>query len=333
MLRTLFLALFLALSSTGFADQDTSILIEAQQIAQSGQESMTQSIEFSRQGDMQSAQQLYEETQQKFLHVKALCSSVDPEGFDTAETAMLYATTMEMSQQHDFAARGFERAYRLSSADLEAGLSAAIHWRKVGLLMRAFHLLEEIRETENLDPEFSSRLHTELGRVHHEQGLYSLAAKMYEVSTESGHPTPEATIGSAVLAVRRGELEVAADILDTLRELNVDQGQFLNKSLAESLTTFDDLRIPVNGQHRAYARLLVRSQRNHDAMLAAEHAVMRDDSDFSMFNLLGGLLAQQQHYDRSIRAYETSLALKPDQERTKTVLEQVRALQQESTPQ
>lgn len=326
MSRTFLLALLVVLSASGFADQDTSLLIKAQQIAQSGQEFMTQSIEFSRQGDMQSAQGAYEEAQQKFAEVKVQCRSVDPDGFDTVETAMLFATAMEMSQQYDFAARGFERAYRLSSTDQEVGLSAALNWRRVGMLMRAFDLLEEIRGTNDLQPELSSKLNTELGRVYHEQRLYTLAADRYEASTQSEHPTKDSVIGAAVLAVRRGELEVAADILDSVRELNVEQGQFLNRALPESLTAFDDLRIPVARQHHAYARLLVRVQRNHDAMLAAEHAAMRDDTNVVMFNLLGGLLAQQQHFDRSIRAYERSLTLKPDQERTKSALEHVRTM-------
>ena len=162
---------------------------------------------------------------------------------------------------------------------------------------------------------------SELGRVYHDEGLYRIALKLYAAALKSRNVPIDAVIGDAVLSVRLGRFDRASAGIAGLGVLTSEQGRYLDEELGAALTAADELRVPVGEQHYAYGTLLVRAGRNYEAMLAIEHAVMLDDTQFSMYNLLGGLLMQQGFQERGAAAYRRSLALNPDQERTRGILE------------
>lgn len=308
----------------------TELLTRALAKAHAGQESMDVYAAKAAQGDGAGAQEAHESAQGSFSEVVSLCAALNPEKFESSDDARVYGEAMVLSGNFDLAARGYERAYGLLPEDYATGLLAARNWRRVGGgggNGKAFEILKGLRRKVSSEDSLSGGIDTELGRVYHEKGLFELAMTSYAAAMSSESSTVDTVIGDAVLSVRRGRFDYASSAIAGLGSLTAEQGRFLDMELTVALAAVDELRVPIGDQHYSYGMLLVRVGQNYEAMLAIEHAVMLDDTRYAIYNLLGGLLMQQGLSERGAAAYRRSLALNPDQERTRGILEQIESSQ------
>jgi tetratricopeptide (TPR) repeat protein len=183
-------------------------------------------------------------------------------------------------------------------------------------------------EASPVDPVHLAEAHAEVGRMFYEEGLPVQAQRAYESSIKANPESINATLGKALIDIGEGRVVEGAAVLDSLDDLSNDQARFLETGLTVSLDRIGTRQVLIAEgakPHAAYAQLLIRVSRNFEAMLAIEHALMDDDTQFAWFNLLGGLAMQQGYTDRAVAAYQRSLVINTDQPRTRQLLEQLTA--------
>lgn len=290
--------------------------------ARTGDRAMQDHYELLRLGETDAAQEKLAEARRHFAEVAEWGMSVNPERIPTASDAGQFGETMELAEQYDLAARGFERAYKLEP-QIATAVAAARNLRRIGpaWIDEAVDLLAPLANDAD-----SADVHDELGRIYHESSLLELAQASYSRALEMNPESHWAPIGMALLNIGSGRVVEGNAALTNLGQLDIESGRFLDAMLPRALARIDRRQLTINNTaetHAAYAQLLLRTQRGFDAMLAIEHAIMLDDANYRWFNMLGGLLMQQGLRDRAVQAYRQSLALNSDQSRTRSMLEQL----------
>ena len=249
-----------------------------------------------------------------------------PEKFGAAPDAAQYAEAMELAEQYDLAARGYQRAYNLDPQETYA-IAAARNYRHISpsWFDEAVDLLTPLA-TDSTNP----ILHEELGRIYHASSLLELASESYIRALELDAESQTAKLGLALLDIGNARVAEGNLALTELGPLDIELGRYLDEELPGALARLELRQLafaetPQN--HAAYAQLLIRVGREFDALLAIEHAVMLDDTEYQWFNLMGGLLMQQGLAERAAKSYRQSLALNADQPRTRQIIGQI-----ENTP-
>ena len=292
--------------------------------AHNGQKALDESQALAMAGDREGAQKKYLEAQSIFDEVVLSCQKYNPDKLGLLE-AKDYAFAIETAGEYDLAARAYERCYSLDSSLVYNALFAGRNWRKVGekYYNRALPLLHAVLETPKSTPEFQSQAHTELGHLYHAQGLYTLAGDAYAKALSEDSTNPEALLGNALMQIHQGDVVSASKAINSLGQLSQEQGLYLQQGLPIAITAFESNRIVLpetSEAHYAYSTLLYRVQRISESLMAVEHAVLLDDSDYSMHNRRGGLLMQLGQTARAQAAYTRSLELNPNQPRTQEIL-------------
>ena len=320
-----FMAILLCSLMPNFSIHAQTPLEKAAEKAQAGQAAKNETRALVSKREHEAAQKKYTESQKLFDEVVFLCQSIQPEKIPTPKEAELYGSTMATAGQFDLAAQGYERAFQLDSSSSNLAILAAHNWSKVGgkYVERAIPLLRRVIALEHNEAGLQSVAHSELGLIYQTQGLYTLSGEAYRKALELDSTNTDAILGHVVTKIQQGKLNEANTILSTITDLTQEQGIFLQKGVSQALVVMESnhVKLAETAQiHYAYAMFLYRSQRLYEALLAAEHAVMLDDSIYTIHNLRGGLLMQHGQTKRAKASYTRSLELNPDQPTTRKIL-------------
>ena len=313
---------------------EDSALATAKMKASAGQAAFAESQSLATNGEQEPAQAKYDEAKALMNEAVLLCQAYIPEKLTIVEST-LYAQAMSTAGEYDLAARAYERSFALDPNSIESALSAGRNWGKVGEAyhQRALSLLHTVLTHEPANATLKSAAHTELGHIYFTQKLFVLAGDAYNeantlASAEADTQALEAQLGLALIQIQQGYVAEASKILESITNLTSEQGRFLQEGLTTSLQVMNTNRATIAETaeaHHAYAKLLLRAQRVYESLLAVEHAVLLDDSDYSMHNLRGGLLIQQGQMARATASYTRSLELNPNQPRTREMLTRLQA--------
>lgn len=155
-----------------------------------------------------------------------------------------------------------------------------------------------------------------LALLHHQEGLYEQAGKYYTEVLNRDPLHVRARLGKAVLLVRSGDIAAASALLDEVGA----EGQCFDMEtrimLRKALFVFERRGGWIEdtaSEHAAYARLLYRSGRITDAVLAARRAVESNPADFETWNFLAAMQLQVGNFENAEQAYSRSLDANPDQ--------------------
>ncbi len=159
-------------------------------------------------------------------------------------------------------------------------------------------------------------------------GLPEDAAARYAEALESDPQHARGRIGAMGAALELGDAVRAAAMVDSFTAPTQGESILLDRTLRTSYQKFrrDRVIVPETAESmRSLARLSVRLGFLQEARLAIERAVQLDDADVFAWNLLGSLAHQSGEIARARTAFERSLAIQPDQPRTKQALDELRA--------
>jgi tetratricopeptide (TPR) repeat protein len=157
-------------------------------------------------------------------------------------------------------------------------------------------------------------------------GLPEEAAARYTEALAADAQHARARIGAAGASLELGDVVRAAELADSFAAPTQSQAILLDRTLRASYLDFrrDRVTVPETAESmRALAKISVRLGLLQEARLAIERAVQLDDADVFSWNLLGSLAHQAGDTERARTAFERSLAIQPDQPRTKEALEEL----------
>ena len=291
----------------------------------SAREALTSNDQDAAGEHIAAAQVLFLHARDAYLQARA-DESRDPAILDE------FAVLATRNEDYDLTAKAYRRAAEFSPERADYWLAAGRNFVRVGPGMS-----EEARESllqcievamASGDEAMLAQARSEMGHLHRSLGLYELAREDYEASVGMNAEQPRAHIAMAGLDFRDGNVADAAARVDALGNLDAESTEFLGGMLVLGFSAFRDSRgwFPDTAEnHLAYARLLTRMPRYADALQAVQRAHELNERDIVTLNLLGSLALQTGDSERAMRAFDQSLAIEPNQPRTREALDQIKA--------
>ncbi len=163
-----------------------------------------------------------------------------------------------------------------------------------------------------------------LGTIYWELGYFDLSESFYQKALVLDPEDLTVRISLAALYARRGVVQQAAKLLDSITSMRGDEVQLLRERLSKALADFDANRVwfPDTAQnHFAYGKLMLRLNRFPEALLVIERALDLDPENYVAWNIVASLTARNGDNESAKRAYQRSLAIKPNQPRTQSALD------------
>ncbi|GMW00227.1 MAG: hypothetical protein AMXMBFR84_13650 [Candidatus Hydrogenedentota bacterium] len=188
----------------------------------------------------------------------------------------------------------------------------------------AIQALQRATETVAEDSA-SSTAFASLGLQYFRQNLYDMAVESANKALEFNPNQSAAKMILAGIDLRNGKVVEAAAVFDQQSE-NPQAIAAIQVILPQALEAFDTVRqwFPDTAEnHFAFARLLIRANRMQECAMALERSLQLDPSNYMAWNMAGGVYHQLNQIDRAIAAYRKSLEIKPDQDRTRQVIQQL----------
>lgn len=242
-----------------------------------------------------------------------------------------FAELCERLQDYDLAGEAYERAAESNPAPADLWFKAGKNFVLAGgrYGQDAIEALNQARTMAggNEGPNRAVDILTLLGDQYWNDSLISLAEQRYMDALAIDQKTPGANVGLACIVLVQGDPVGSSDILDRLGSLDPAGARRLDRMLREAFLTFQRKRVPIPDSaaaHRAFAKTAVRLGFLAEARLAVEKSLRMDDSDVFSWNLAGSLAAEAGDRARARAAFERSLALDPDQPRTRESLQQLK---------
>lgn len=249
---------------------------------------------------------------------------------DSNDVALLseYAAALELTEDYDLAVAVLERATKADPNDPALWLELGEKTLLLGAprLADARAALEAAVRLKPDDPALIGAAYTSLAEVYLRFGFYDLAIVYLERTLRIVPENVPNIITLATLYLREGQVKVASDVIEQLGSAVVPHAAMLQERLTLALGDFERGRLwfPDTAEnHLAYAKLLFRVGRVPDSLMAIERSVELEDQDAAAWNVLGSISRQSGNLERAREAFERSLALDPDQPRTREALESI----------
>ncbi|MFA6239675.1 MAG: tetratricopeptide repeat protein [Candidatus Hydrogenedentales bacterium] len=325
-------ALFVAVSSQAVAQPAPDLLGEARQLLQKAAEEEKASGSAQMNGDFEAAK--------KHRDAQGAARRDARERFDRARAGesndidllFEYVQLLQQMEDYDLAESTLTRAVSLQPEN-------ALAWTELGEAQAArgekhsADAIRSLRKAASLDaePETTARAFASLGALYQEIGLYDFSRESLSKALEIKPDHRGAIIALASLDLRNGDVAKASSALDALGTIPELQ-PFLQHTIERGLIDFDASRrwmpdLPEN--HLAYAKLLARVGRMGEAVWPLRRCVKMQQDNFVAWNLLGSVYRGLERPQEAREAFEKSLAINPDQPRTRQVLESMKAGQQQ----
>ena len=235
----------------------------------------------------------------------------------TPEDLAVYAEVLAVLGDFDIAAEALKEAIRQVP-------SAGKHWVALGSMLsrvgpatvdEAFEVLQRASKM-NLEDADAANAFFQLGKLYHQQGLADFAAEQYGKALERVPDHVQATLGSAALRVRRGEVAEASEMIDRLGRAAQPYDAETRIMLRHALTDYSEFGAPFADtyeNHVAYSRLLYRAGRLPDATLAGQRAMVLNPQAFETLNFLATIYFQTGNLEFARQSLEQSLKVNPNQ--------------------
>ena len=275
--------------------------------------------------DMQAAEERRRQIGRLLREARDLYDEADAAEARDPELLSEYARLLERTDDPDLAATVLTRLTALSPNDAEA-------WVRLG------KALSHLGDTHVLDaksafdhalsleatPTVRGQAYAGLGRLYYDLGLFELAEETFIEVLPLAPQDIETIVALAALHLRRGSVIVASDTLDSMGAALAPHGALLQEYLAKALADFDLNRVwfpDAAPFHLAYAKLVYRAGRLPEAMGILERSLDLNDENYVSWNLLGSFRNRAGDTEGARNAFTRSLALNPQQPRTRQSLD------------
>ncbi|MDK1020428.1 MAG: tetratricopeptide repeat protein [Candidatus Hydrogenedentes bacterium] len=245
-----------------------------------------------------------------------------------AELLEEFAACAVRTEDYDLAAKAYRRAATYRPENNEYWLEAGRNFVRVGKGMadEAREALEvcQARALDAGDTGLAAQTSTLLGHLYRKLALYELAREYYESARTSDPDHLGARLGLIGLDFREGRVLEAQMAVDQAGQLAPSDASFLEMMLQFGYAGFHESHawfVDRADDHMAYAKLLTRLSRLSEAILAVQRVVDLDARNVVALNLLGSLARESGDTARARDAFNRSLAVDPDQPRTREAIE------------
>jgi tetratricopeptide (TPR) repeat protein len=238
----------------------------------------------------------------------------------------VFAEAQALAGQADLVVEALERLAALEPDNTDHPYRLALVLAEMGPSYgeQALRVIHQATRLDDLPEPRMARVYDAYGRVAHEAGLFDLAAEAYNEALSLDEDLDWPRLGAALLLIEDGSVHEAAVAIDAFGTIPPDLGIVFSRLLRDALRRLDTggLQLPDHPEyHLAYARLLVRDGRVGDALLPLRRSTKQDGSSIVAWNMLGSLAANMGETALAREAFEQSLAVEPNQPRTRQSLE------------
>jgi tetratricopeptide (TPR) repeat protein len=277
------------------------------------------------------AEQMNQVHAESIALLREACTVLERDGVrttDRAEMAFTYGDLLVRLGDIDLAVIALRNASKLAPEKVNYALAHGTI--AVGLgegfedeATKALHAVIE------MDPESQSAAdaHAQLADVYRRSGLYDLTLESVEAALTISPDHARAQFLKAVCLARLGRFLEANTLMDAVAVSAPSLAGDSHSWLYDAVLDFERRNLWVADtaeEHAAYGKMLIRVNRLPDSMNSLRHAVRLNPGDAVVWNLLGSVYRQANLIDSARDAFERSLAIDPDQERTRQVLEQLK---------
>jgi Flp pilus assembly protein TadD len=240
-----------------------------------------------------------------------------------------YADVLRDLGDHDLAAETLRRATRIEPASHELRVTLGHAYRAMGVVhfpkARAAYrtVVQQAADT----PE-AADAHAGLGRVFWRESLFDIARQHFEKALVINPDHAEARIGLAGTHMHAGRMHEAITLVDTAQTLSKSQSRYLQGTIEEGVRAFNRPGMWMDDtaeNHLGYAKLLIRLQRIRDSLAPLRRSLNLDPKNHVAWNFFASVSMHAGDVDQAREAYQQSLAIKPDQPRTRESLNALNA--------
>ncbi len=299
-------------------------LWEARTMAAQARQQLQAAADAGRTGDAEAYATHQAKANEMFAEARRLFEEAG--GLDIEDTEALadYARVLLAQYDADLAADALRKVTRLAPENAEAWLALGR-----GLLSPLYRRPEEAKSALTRAAALGGGGPVEgaaravLGRYFWDKKLFDLAEEQWTLALEAAPNEALAQAGLAAVLARRGAVGEASERVATLAQAPPDVLAAVGQMLGEALEDFEQSGLwfedTANAQF-AYASLLFRAGKYEESVAPLERTVTLDPKNHVAWNMLGSISMQLGRTERAREAFETSLKLNPDQERTREAL-------------
>lgn len=251
-------------------------------------------------------------------------------GSHSPELLRQYADVQMRLGDYDLCAETLARLTAVLPRDVDARLLLGNALAELGS-KRATEAIGAIQDALAMGPEPAKAAAAQmvLGRIYRGESLFELARGAFEKALALDASNVGARIALAAEKLRMGQVaEACADLDQAGSQASPELAGQIPGLVKDALADFRDMRqtFPDTApNHYAYAKILLRANRVHDALAASERAAVLDGSVFEVWNFIGDVSRITGNVKRAREAYEKSLQLKPGQAATEKSLGELAA--------
>ncbi len=306
------------------APAGSGVVWEARTTAAQARQALQAAADAGRAGDAETYAAQEVKAEELLAEARRLFEDAGGMQLDDVEALADYARVLTAHYDADLAADALRKATRLAPDNAELWLALGR-----GLLSPLYQRPEEAKQAliqaaklgAGGDVEGASR--AALGQYYWNKRLFDFAEEQWVEALDVVPGEFLAQAGLAAVLARRGTVREASERVATLSQAPPDVLASLVQMLGLALDDFAHSGLwfeDTAEAHFAYASLLFRAGKYVDCVAPLERTVTLDPKNHVAWNMLGSISMQLGHLERARDAFETSLQLNPDQERTREAL-------------
>lgn len=307
----------------------SGVLWEARTMAAQARQQLQAAAHAARAGDAEKFGSHEAKAKEMFAEARQLIEQAGGMRLDDAEALVDYAGVLQAQNDADLAAKALRRATRIEPEDPDVWLALGR-----GLLTPLYRRPDEAARALERAAEAGAGGRVEgaaravLGRLYWDKGLFDFAGEEWSRALEVAPEEVSAQAGMAAILARRGNMADASQLVQKIAEASPDALVVVGPLLGEALEDFEQSGLWIDDTaeaHFAYASLLLRAGRYAESVAPLERTVALDPENHIAWNMIGSIHGQLGRADRAREAFERSLHINPDQERTREALKALEA--------
>jgi protein O-GlcNAc transferase len=270
---------------------------------------------------------LQQEAIEKLQQARVLFDEGNADEASDPKIAYAYGEMLVSMQDFDLAAAPLKNAWQRDPDNASYALAYGGVLAKLGEPY-ADEAVDALNAAIEADPEArpAAEAHAQLAELYHGLGLYSLAMAQADQAIAIDENHAGARFMRAVCLARQGKFLEANTELDQVTAISPAVAGDGEGHLYDAVRDFERRKLWVANtaeQHEAYGKLLIRVNRMPDSIDALRHSVRLNPDNVVVWNLLGSAYRAVNRIDDAREAFEKSLELDPNQDRTREVLQEL----------
>lgn len=305
----------------------SGVLWEARTMAAQARQQVQAASKAAGAGDAEAYREHEVKAEELFEKARRLFEEAGGRELEDAEALADFAGVLHSLNDSDLAADALRKATQIEPDNPAL-------WLALGRTLQAplYRRPAEAEEALKRAVETGTGEHIEgearalLGRLYWDKGLTDFAERQWKQALKVAPENALAQMGVAAMLARQGDMVAASERVEQAAQASPEALGNATELLGKSLQDFER-----SGQwfedtakaHFSYASLLVRAGRYAESIGPLRRTVKLEPENHAAWNMIGSISAQLGRTKQAREAFEHSLDIKPDQERTREALKKL----------